>query len=250
MIQERDKLQWHISKKRHDVTRFARSDPEQLQGALTPKSRTAPQPASVARREHAWAPIGREHHNELQTLVLSASGSRWGRNENCNPISVQRWIENSSLQHHRIILLKRFSARHWGYHLCGRFNASLKSQSRRAFTPAPCKVQEPGEFRKLFLPLKGGEEKKMTKQELMTKLESELATLRQEGEYSVKDFQVFDFPRDVEFGSALVRRERRTWSWGSCRSETCAHNSHDPYMSGDTLFLLCSEKLCESSNGW
>ncbi|TSC69963.1 MAG: hypothetical protein G01um101449_473 [Parcubacteria group bacterium Gr01-1014_49] len=85
---------------------------------------------------------------------------------------------------------------------------------------------------------------------MITKLESELASLRQEGEYSVKDFEVFDFPRDVDFGSALVRRERRTWSWGSCRSETCAHNSHDPYMSGDTLFLLCSEKLGESSNGW
>ena len=75
--------------KRHDVTRFARSDPEHLlrcPNAKEPDGTTT----GKCGKKRANGALGREHRDELQTLVLSTSGSEWGRNENCNPISVQR----------------------------------------------------------------------------------------------------------------------------------------------------------------
>jgi hypothetical protein len=33
--------------------------------------------------------------------------------------------------------------------------------------------------------------------------------------------------------------KRNGWSWGFCTSETCNHNSHDPYMEGDVQFVYC-----------
>lgn len=153
------------------------------------------------------------------------------------------WTTGAILEFHTLGCAERFVVRRSDSRLTLGEDLTLR-QARTA------RLVRCGCIRFTAVPERPPEEKKMTKQALMIRLENELAILRQEGEYSVKDFKVFDAPRDVELGSALVRREKRTWSWGSCRSETCNHNSHDPYTSGDTLFLLCSEKLGDSSNGW
>lgn len=77
----------------------------------------------------------------------------------------------------------------------------------------------------------------MVIEELIKKLEGQLTVLRDGGEFPVHALQVFEFPCSVLLGEAFVRLERWTWGFGYCRSETCMHTSHDPYMSGDTIFL-------------
>lgn len=60
--------------------------------------------------------------------------------------------------------------------------------------------------------------------------------------FTVKPFTVWHGDQaGASIGSALIRIEYGTHSWGHCRSKTCAHNSHDPFMKGDTIFILCRE---------
>ena len=77
----------------------------------------------------------------------------------------------------------------------------------------------------------------MNKVELARKLRRQLELLEEEGEFEVQAFDVWAAPDFL--GEALVRVEENAWSSGYCMSETCAHNSHDPYSEGDTAFVLC-----------
>lgn len=92
----------------------------------------------------------------------------------------------------------------------------------------------------------------MSTDELVQKLEAQLNALQAPpANFAVRNFNVWDGTgsgRPLE--SATVRIEKKTWSWGHCRSETCAHCSHDPYRSGDTVFVLCrpvgtNEESCQ-----
>ena len=81
-----------------------------------------------------------------------------------------------------------------------------------------------------------------TASDLIEKLEAQLAARKADGEYIVESFDVWH--GDNDFGAAdadIIRVERNTWNWGHCRSETCSHNSHDPYSEGDTVFVRCKK---------
>lgn len=80
----------------------------------------------------------------------------------------------------------------------------------------------------------------MDTKELAQKLREQLAALEAPPEnFSVRSFRVWSSYNLKGLGDAVVRIERNSWSWGSCRSETCAHNSHDPYGQGDTVYITC-----------
>jgi hypothetical protein len=91
----------------------------------------------------------------------------------------------------------------------------------------------------------------MNTQDLKKKLETQLQALGDTGNFQVIPFDVFWVDRDVKeaLDAALIRIERKTWSWGHCRSETCNHNSHDPYQDGHTAFVLC-RPVGKDERGW
>mgnify|MGYP003395676339 CR=1 FL=1 len=70
------------------------------------------------------------------------------------------------------------------------------------------------------------------------KLLRQLAALDQM-DFPPQTVKVWHLQEDVRaaLGDALIRYQHHTWSWGHCRSETCAHNSHDPYTQGDAVFF-------------
>ncbi len=78
----------------------------------------------------------------------------------------------------------------------------------------------------------------MTVTEMIESLETQLTALRAEGEFTARAFDV-DSSQAWPNGFPLLRTQERGWSWGSCTSETCNHNSHDPYTEGPTIFVLC-----------
>lgn len=82
----------------------------------------------------------------------------------------------------------------------------------------------------------------MTKQELIESLRKQADALEtQDGKFEVIEFFVWSKHGLDDLGDALIRYQDKTHSWGCCRSETCAHNSHDPYMEGGTAFVFCKE---------
>ena len=82
----------------------------------------------------------------------------------------------------------------------------------------------------------------MTKQEMIEKLRKQADMLEAQGDYEAKAFHVWSREGlDDMLKDALVCYQDKTHSFGICRSETCAHNSHDPYMEGGTVFILCKE---------
>ena len=78
----------------------------------------------------------------------------------------------------------------------------------------------------------------MTKDQMVQKLEGELQELKAEGEYEALPFNVWN-PSSARELDGFIRWAENTHSWGYCRSETCAHNSHDPYIEGGTVFIRC-----------
>lgn len=83
----------------------------------------------------------------------------------------------------------------------------------------------------------------MTKEQMIATLEAQLASLKETGDFSVLAFQVWSLSHKTiaALGSALIRRELCSWSWGHCRSQTCSHNSHDPFARGETAFIACRQ---------
>lgn len=79
----------------------------------------------------------------------------------------------------------------------------------------------------------------MQKHELIAHLQAQLEALTAEGPYPIQELKVWVLSADTvsALGAALVRSKRKAWSWGRCNSETCAHNSHDPYQTGDVVFF-------------
>lgn len=75
----------------------------------------------------------------------------------------------------------------------------------------------------------------MNTQDLIAQLKTQIAALEAvSGEFSVIGFNVWS-----ESQIPSVRFEDNTWSWGHCTSETCNHNSHDPYSEGGTQYVYC-----------
>jgi hypothetical protein len=86
-------------------------------------------------------------------------------------------------------------------------------------------------------------EEPMTKQDLIHQLSQQLAALTVPPVgYEVLNFQIWDAEQAQQLcGDAVVRVEPRAWTWGHCQSETCAHNSHDPLIRGDRVWITCQE---------
>ncbi len=78
----------------------------------------------------------------------------------------------------------------------------------------------------------------MTKNELVKKLEGQISKLKK-GEEEIQSIRLWCFREKEQklIGDSLIRVERKSFSWGCCKSETCFHNSHDPYTEGDTIFF-------------
>lgn len=81
----------------------------------------------------------------------------------------------------------------------------------------------------------------MTKQEMINELRKQADALEGKDGYEVREFCAWSKIGLEKLGDALIRYQDKTHSWGYCRSETCAHNSHDPYMEGGTAFVLCKD---------
>jgi len=82
----------------------------------------------------------------------------------------------------------------------------------------------------------------VTKQELIEKLERQLAILKSPPDgFDVREFRVWYIDHHISnvLGDALVRYQINGWSWGYCKLETCSHHLHDPYTEGDLLYILC-----------
>lgn len=84
----------------------------------------------------------------------------------------------------------------------------------------------------------------MTVEQLKEKLQSQLQALNaaEEGMKPIA-LHVWGASQSVQaaMGDALIRVEKGSWSWGVCRSSTCAHSSHDPFQKGDSIFFLGKE---------
>ncbi len=76
------------------------------------------------------------------------------------------------------------------------------------------------------------------KQELIEKLRTQLEKL-EDPEWELQSFKVWHVPDEIKKLDGTVV-ERHGWSWGYCQSETCNHNSHDPYMEGHIIHLPAS----------
>jgi hypothetical protein len=85
---------------------------------------------------------------------------------------------------------------------------------------------------------------------MIESLEKQLEMLKNEEDYTVHSFKVWKVKREMrqKLGSSLIREEKNAWNSGFCRSDTCFHNSHDPYEEGNLTYILCKE-IGKSQNG-
>ncbi len=73
--------------------------------------------------------------------------------------------------------------------------------------------------------------------DLKAKLKKQLERLDNQN-YEATCFEIWNHEQMPEaLKESIIRVERDSWSWGHCTSETCNHNSHDPYDTGDTVWL-------------
>ena len=79
----------------------------------------------------------------------------------------------------------------------------------------------------------------MNKEQLIEELRKQANALESTDGFEVIEFAAWREP--TKLGSGLIRYQDKTHSSGYCRSETCLHNSHDPYMEGGTAYVKCKQ---------
>jgi hypothetical protein len=75
----------------------------------------------------------------------------------------------------------------------------------------------------------------MNKADLIEYYKRLVQALEEPGEFSPIKFDIYRVPD--EFEEFIAHTESRGWSWGACVSDTCRHNSHDPYGEYPSVFV-------------